>query len=195
MLTQAMVTAESESLLRVDARRNRDAVLAAARKVFAEQGLGAPLDAVARRAGVGRATLYRRFPTREHLVRAIFDDNIAELVRVAAQAPDPSEAYLDTLLATVEMLVEDRGFVDLFNHSAAAEEAKIEIASRFLAVVEEPLRRAQEAGRVRADLRPDDTLLLLDMVGGALQPNGPGRPPDRAERAIALLLDALKPER
>jgi AcrR family transcriptional regulator len=190
-----MATSALEPVLRADARRNRDAVLAAARKVFAEQGLGAPLDAVARRAGVGRATLYRRFPTREDLVRAIFDDNLAELARIAAEASDPSDAYLDTLLATVEMLVEDRGFVDLFNHSDAAEDVKADVASRFLAVIEGPLRRAQEDGRVRADLRPDDTLLLVDMVGGTLQPNGPGRPPDRAERAIALLLDALKPER
>jgi AcrR family transcriptional regulator len=195
MLCGPMATAQLESRLRADARENRDAVLAAARKVFGEQGLGAPLDMIARRAGVGRATLYRRFPTRDDLVHAIFDDNLAELSRVAAEASDPSEAYLDTLLATVQMLVEDRGFVDLFNHSAAAEDVKADVASRFLAVIEEPLRRAQEAGRVRDDLRPDDTLLLVDMVGGALQPTGPGRPPDRAERAIGLLLDALDPAR
>jgi len=76
--------------LRADAARNRDAIVAVARDVFAEQGLEAPLEVIAARAGVGIATLYRRFPTREKLVAAALTEKVAEYAEAAEQA-DPSE--------------------------------------------------------------------------------------------------------
>jgi AcrR family transcriptional regulator len=183
----------SDRSLRADARRNRDAMLVAARRVFARDGLDAPLEAIAREAGVSRATQHRHFATREALIRAIFDDNLDELARIAAAVPDPADAYVATLLATVEMLARDRGFVDLFNRREVAGGVKDEIAARFLAVLAGPLSAAQAAGRVRADLRPDDTILLVDMLGAAVGLTGPGRPEDRVSRALALLLDAIEP--
>src|SRR5262249_12878918 len=78
--------------LRVDAERNRAAILAAAREVFAEQGLEAPLEEIAARAGVGIATLYRRFPTRAHLVAAALVEKVTQYAEAAEQAlavPDP----------------------------------------------------------------------------------------------------------
>jgi AcrR family transcriptional regulator len=178
---------------RADALRNRNAMLAAARQVFAEQGLDAPLDLIARTAGVGRGTQHRHFPTRESLVRAIFDDNIDELARIAEGTPDPADAYVALLRATVAMLVRDRGFVELFDRRAVADDVKRDIAERFLLVVDGPLRAAQAAGRVRGDLRPDDTLLLLDMLGGAAHAPGPGRPADRMERAMRMVLEVIGP--
>lgn len=179
--------------LRADARRNRDAVLSAARQIFAERGLDTPLDVIAREAGVGRATLQRRFPTREDLVRAIFDDNFAELERIATAAVDPADAYVDVIKATVAMLVKDLGFVDVFNSRAVSNEIKQQVIDRFLAIVEDPLRRAKAAGRIRADLQLEDTTLILDMLGAAAHYHGPARPQDRLGRGLALLLDAITP--
>jgi AcrR family transcriptional regulator len=179
--------------LRADARRNRDAMLVAARKVFAEQGLDAPMDLIARTAGISRATQHRHFPTRDSLVRAIFDDNMETLERLARELEDRAGAYVELLLATVEILIRQRSFVELFDQRTVSDDVKRDIADRFLAIVAEPLRRAQEAGRVRADLRPDDTLLLLDMLGAAAHSPGPGRPADRARRGIALVLEAIDP--
>ena len=81
--------------MRADARRNRDALLAAARTVFVERGVDAPLDDVAKRAGIGNATMYRHFPTRQDLIVAVYADEVAELcARVPAlrAAHEPGEA-------------------------------------------------------------------------------------------------------
>jgi AcrR family transcriptional regulator len=180
---------------RADARRNRNAILAAARKVFGQRGLDAPLDAIAREAGVSRATQHRHFPNRDTLFKAIFDDNIDRIEQTVRETPDPSDAFVRVLLLTAQMLESDRSFVEMFDRRTTSEEVKREIASRFLASVEEPLRRAQEAGKVRTDLRADDTLLLLDMIAAAGHPPGPGRPPDRTDRGFALLLEAIRARR
>jgi AcrR family transcriptional regulator len=189
----AMPMSPAPERLRADGRRNRDAMLAAARRVFARDGIDAPLDAIAREAGLSRATQHRHFPTRDRLIRAIFDDNLDELARVATQTPDPADAYVATLLATVDMLARDRGFVDVFNHRVVSDDVKQEIATRFLAILAEPLAAAQAAGRVRGDLEPEDTILLVDMLGAAVSLTGPARPARRRDRAIALLLRAIRP--
>jgi AcrR family transcriptional regulator len=176
--------------LRADAKRNRGAVLAAARAVFAESGLDAPLDAIARRAGVGRATLYRRFPTRDDLVAAIHEDNLDELERVAAQAPDPDGAFLDIVVAASGMLAADRGFVE---HLRRRSGVTPHVADRFLAIIDTPLRRARRARLVREDLRPADVLLLLDMIGGAAIATWPQQPEGRGPRVLELLLDGVRP--
>src|ERR1700677_3349125 len=91
--------------LRVDAARNRAAIIAVARDVFAEQGLEAPLEAIAARAGVGIATLYRRFPTREKLVAAALIGKVAEYAEVAEQAlavADPWDGFAGFVLRICE---------------------------------------------------------------------------------------------
>ena len=176
--------------LRADAKRNRDAVLAAARAVFAESGLDAPLDAIARRAGVGRATLYRRFPTRDDLVAAIHEDNLDELERVAAQAPDPDRAFLDIVVAASGMLAADRGFVELLRRRSGVAP---NVAERFLAIIDEPLRRARRARLVREDLRQADVLLIVDMIGGAAIGTWPQQTKSRAPRVLELILDGVRP--
>ncbi|WP_165368126.1 TetR/AcrR family transcriptional regulator [Phytoactinopolyspora endophytica] len=188
-----MTVQPSMTSLRADARRNRDAIISAARRLFAERGLDTPLDAIAREAGVGRATMHRRFPTRESLVQAVFLDNITELERVSHAAADPADAYIDILTAMLEMLVKDVGFVDVFNSRAVSEATRQDISARFLAIFEEPLRHAQAAGRIRPDLGLDDTALLVDMLSAAAHSFGPAAPTDRVNRALALLLDAVRP--
>ncbi len=165
-------------------------MLAAAREVFAEHGVNAPLDLIARRAGVGRATQHRHFPTRESLVRAIFADNFVELEALVAEA-EPEDAYLELLSAASEQLRENAAFHELLSKYVPGE-IRQEVVARFLTLAEEPMRTAQAAGRIRTDLRLSDTLLLLDMMLGAAQP-GPMREPDHTERALELILEAIRP--
>jgi AcrR family transcriptional regulator len=115
--------ARADRALRADARRNRDAVVAAARHVFSEQGLDAPLGTVATRAGVGRGTVYRHFPTREDLIEAIHDDNLDRLERVVAEAADPADAFVDLMTDAARLLSEDRGFAELLRRDTASEAA------------------------------------------------------------------------
>jgi AcrR family transcriptional regulator len=99
--------------LRVDAERNRQRILTAAREVFAEQGIEAPMEDVARRAGVGVGTLYRRYPTRADLVAAAFEAKMAAYADVARQAladPDPWHAFCVYVERICAMQAGDRGF-------------------------------------------------------------------------------------
>lgn len=182
--------------LRADARRNRDALLMAARNVFAEEGLDAPLDAIARQAGVGRATLYRRFPTREALIAAIFDADFDALSEVAARAEDPSRTYFDILEAAMEMQRENLGFIELWTRKQPVSELLPQAGERFAALLGPALVAAQAAGLVRADLTLDDTGTILLMVGAATA-NYRTNPDGAAlrQRTITLLLDAIDPSR
>jgi AcrR family transcriptional regulator len=172
--------------LRADARKNRASMICAAREVFAEHGLDAPLDLVARTAGVGRGTQHRHFPTRESLLNALFEENFEQLTEVVRDAA-PDDAYVALLRATVGQLLRDRGFVELSDPRVPAEMQE-ELADRYLALASRPLRRAQRAGRVRRDIKPEDTLLLVAMVTGAARTTG--RPPDRSmERALDIVLE------
>jgi AcrR family transcriptional regulator len=188
-----VMNSPERTALRADARRNRDAIVTAARAVFAEAGLDAPLDAIARRAGVGRATLYRRFATRDDLVAAIHEDNLDELERIAAHPRDRDRAFVEILTAAAGMLAADRGFVEHLRRQPVAPRIDQHVSDRFMAIIEHPLRRAQRAAIIREDLRPPDALLILDMIGGAAVATGPHRDAQRVDRALDLLLDGLRP--
>src|SRR2546423_14636484 len=111
--------------LRADAARNRAAIVEAARAVFAEHGLDAPLDDIARRAGTGNATLYRRFPTRGDLVAAVFADRMAEhvaAVEAGLADDDPWNGFASYLQAVGVMQARDRGIADLVTMHVSAPE-------------------------------------------------------------------------
>src|SRR3954451_19560543 len=102
--------------LRADAARNREAIVEAARAVFADQGLDAPLDEIAKRAGTGNATLYRRFPTRSDLVSAVFADQMAahvEAVDAALGDDDPWNGFAGYIRTVTAMQARNRGIADL----------------------------------------------------------------------------------
>lgn len=185
-----MTRVADEPHLRADARRNRDALLVAAEEVFAEEGLGAPLYEIARRAGVGQGTLYRRFPAREALIEAIVDKHRAELAAVARLAGDGPEAFLVFFRAAVRRNGENRGLLDvLATHPLPAPELLARRAS-FSASFAPLLKRAQEAGLVRADLVPGDVRLLLAMVAAGGRRADAGSDP---ERALEFVLDSMRP--
>src|SRR4051794_14326066 len=102
--------------LRADAARNRTRVLDAARTAFAEAGLDVGVEEIARRAGVGKGTLYRRFPTKEALVRAIFEDILDELEQVSCDTDgeqDPRAAFGRFLSEAARMQASNQGFYDV----------------------------------------------------------------------------------
>jgi AcrR family transcriptional regulator len=150
---------------RADARRNRERVLAAARAVFAERGIDAPMATVARRAGVGTATLYRHFPTRDALVRGAFVQQMETCARALTEAlalPDPWRGFQHLVETVCELQREERGFPAAFlaafpenvsEHAQSREHAERDVTTL--------VRRAQAAGALRADFHPSDLAVVL----------------------------------
>lgn len=185
--------AATDRPLRADARRNREAILDAARAIFAEQGLDIPLDTIAEAAGVGRATRQRHFPTRASLIQAVFDEHVDQMVEMFEQAEDPTRAFEEMLYNGIEAILEDRSLIDMANSRYVIPEVQQHIAARVLEHIEEPLRLAQEAGRVRADLRPDDFFILMDMLGAIARVPVPDVAIDRIDRGITLIMESIAP--
>jgi len=178
--------------LRADAERNRIALLAAAREIFSEQGLDASLDEIARRAGVGNATLYRRFPTRQDLIAAVFADRKATQVEMAERAlreEDPWAGFVGYVAALCELQATNRGLGELLvsvNFDGDERIAQLRATSQRRA--REVIKRAQDAGRLRADFELDDLIRL--MMGNAGVVRGSGGP-DGWRRHLTLLLEGL----
>ena len=184
-----------EGSLRRDAERNRQRILDAARRLYAESGLRASHDDVARAAGVGVGTVYRRFPDRESLQAAVFDRQLDEVVRLAeaAQArPDPWPALRDFLVAVLELQAGDKGLRDLLAGAPDASAAAGRARGRIAPVVGDMLGRAQREGRVRPDLTVTDLSLVPVMVGAIIEATR-AVDPDQWRRTLALLLDGLEP--
>lgn len=153
------------SPLRADARRNREAILRAADEAFAAEGLGVPVDEIARRAGVGAGTLYRHFPTKEALFEAVLVahmDGIAERARALAERPDPDDALFEFMVGLGEEATAKKSLIDAL--AGAGVDVK-ERASASKRAVEQSferlLRRAQDAGRVRSDVTIADLFSLI----------------------------------
>jgi AcrR family transcriptional regulator len=146
---------------------------------------------------VGKGTLYRRFPTKEALVRAIFDEILGEFARVATDAArhaDAWDAFAAFLEATARMQASNQGFYDVVAQRMGPSMLTDEQRRRFLDAVAGPLRRAQSDGCVRDDLVPEDIQLMLRMLGATTRPAPDGHPMDEHwPRYLGLLLDALRP--
>jgi len=179
--------------LRSDAERNRDLIVRAARQVYAGEGLGASMAAVARRAGVGIATLFRRFPTRAHLVDAAFAESMeacAGAMEAALADPDPWHGFTSFIEHVCEMQALDRGFADLLTMTfPAAETLEAKRAEAYLGFAE-LIARAQAAGRLRADFSPDDLVVLLMANAGVLSATHDAAP-DAWRRLVAYMLQAF----
>ena len=183
------------SSLRRDAERNRQRILDAARRLYAETGLRASHDDVARAAGVGVGTVYRRFPDRESLHAAVFDrqlDEVVALAEAARERPDPWPALRDFLAEVLERQAGDRGLRDLLGGAPDASAAAGRARGRIAPVVGDMLARAQRAGRVRPDLTVTDLALVPVMVGAVIEATREVDP-DQWRRTLALLLDGLEP--
>jgi AcrR family transcriptional regulator len=184
--------------LRADAARNRARILDAAREAFAESGLDVGVEEIARRAGVGKGTLYRRFPTKEALVRAIFDDlldDLDQLVDDVAGIEDAGDAFVSFLGESARRQAGNQGFLDVVAQRLGGSALTAEQRRRFLVAVARPLQRAQQAGCVRDDLVPEDVQMIFRMLGATTRPAGPNTPMDAHwPRYVGLIEDALRPE-
>jgi AcrR family transcriptional regulator len=180
--------------LRADAARNRAAIVAAAREVFAEQGLEAPLEEIALRAGVGIATLYRRFPAREQLVAAALIEKVTQYADAAADAlaaDDPWTGFVGYVHRVCELQAGDRGLSDLLSMALAADEHIEQLRAAANAQVVELVERAKAAGKLREDFVGEDLLLLL-IASAAVGQIMHAECPDAWRRFVALVLDALQ---
>jgi AcrR family transcriptional regulator len=183
-----------EKPLRADARRNRAKVLAAARKVFSEQGVDAQMDDVARRADVGVGTVYRHFPTKEALLQALTDelfDVIAAHAREMLEHEDPWEALQECLWFGAEKTAGDRAFSEM----VAAHKGRLAKSpgqEDLMITVGEIMRRCIEAGKVRPDVVIDDIPMVMCGVGAASGMTHPT--PEAWRRHLGIVLDGLRAE-
>jgi AcrR family transcriptional regulator len=185
----------TEKPLRADARRNREKVLKAARAVFAEQGRDAQMDDVARRARVGVGTVYRHFPTKEALLQALSEEQfeiIAAYALEALERDDAWEAFLDVLWFGGERTAGDRAFSEIMAARGDIPKAECPGETSLRATVDELMRRAQEAGKLRPDARIDDIPMLMCGLGSASAVPHPC--PDAWRRHLGILLDGLRAE-
>jgi len=180
----------STRVLRADATRNVNGLLAAATEVFRELGADAPLDEIPRRAGVGRATLYRHFPTREHLYAAILQAQVNTLVEAAVartDAADPWEALLQWISAYEEIGAEYRGMSARLSSALLEGGSPVaELCAPMKAAFDVLFRRAQEVAQVRDDISSVDLLAIVSAL-----PRDPAT--GRARPAhLAVVLDGLR---
>ncbi|WP_250030296.1 TetR/AcrR family transcriptional regulator [Paractinoplanes maris] len=185
---------ELPQMLRADARDNRDRVLESARALFSERGLGVPMREIARRAQVGPATLYRRFPTKQALIDAAFTDELracSTIVRDGCADPDPWRGLRSVVLDITELNARNQGFVDAFVTSYPDAADFTAHRAGMLRALAGLCRRAQDAGALRPDFVVDDLILIL-MAGRGL----PAEPPElrlaAARRFAALALEAFR---
>jgi AcrR family transcriptional regulator len=179
--------------LRADARRNREAVVAAAREVFAEQGREAQMDDVARRAKVGVGTVYRHFPTKEALIEALAVDSFAKLAaigREALDAEDPWQGFVDVLWRGGEVMAGDRALTEVVMSTPGAMEAGAHASGEVVAVMDQVIRRAQDAGALRPDVITDDIGMLMCGLGSATRK--PHACPSSWRRHLQVLIDGLR---
>ncbi|HTJ35215.1 MAG TPA: helix-turn-helix domain-containing protein [Dactylosporangium sp.] len=171
---------------RADARRNFDALIAAARDAFAEHGSGASLEDIARRAGVGIGTLYRNFPTRQDLFDAVYLEEIEGLCRAAEDVAglDPWDALATWLRRFVGYVATKRAIYEEINRDSPMIRAA---RDAIYAAADPLLTRAQEAGVARADLSSDDLLRLISgLTAGGYVDDA------QRERVLAIALDGVR---
>ncbi|MFD4603273.1 TetR/AcrR family transcriptional regulator [Streptomyces sp. NPDC058464] len=175
---------------RVDARSSVERITAAGRTVLG-RGDGS-LEQIAAEAGVGIATLYRHFPNREAVVRAVLDDiletDLLPLIDGAADAPDTRRALQDIATRLLDLITEERGLVTFASNFA---DVAVDVLQHFSASLHPLLVRGQQAGEIRPDLTAEDIphFLVMAVAGLAL----PGTAPSLRARFVALLFDALDP--
>ncbi len=188
-------TAGQHAGQRSDARRNHELLVAAAREVFAERGVEASLEEIARRAGLGIGTLYRHFSSREDLVEAIFEGRIGELVALGQAAEAEPDAWLAVVLVlegTLELQAGDRVLKDVLMRYPPGEGRLANAREELRGVFERTLARAQEQGSLRPDFALSDLALALWSFGPLMDATAEVAP-NAWRRHLHWLLDGLRP--
>jgi AcrR family transcriptional regulator len=186
-----------ERPLRSDAERNRRRILETAATVFAERGLGVSLDDIAAAAGVGVGTVYRRFPDKDTLIDAVFEDKIGRMEAIARDAlevDDPWEAFAGFMRGACRVQAADRGLREALLASDRGHDRVARARDTMGPLVTQLLGRAQAAGAVRTDLSEHDVPLLNFAVGFVADTTG-AVAPDYWERTLTVVLDGLRARR
>ena len=183
--------------LRRDAERNRQRILKAAAEAFNERGLEVSLDEIARYAGVGVGTVYRRFRTKEELVEALFMDRLDDVAAIADDAFEAAEPW-DGLVSFMERMAElmagDLGLRQMLMFAAYGRDLVAIARERNAPLVERLVQRAQAAGQLRADVRPTDVPFIVFMLTEATHLVNAANP-DIWRRYLTLILDGMRPGR
>lgn len=183
--------------LRADAERNRGRIVEAAQAAFAERGLEVPLEHVADQAGVGIATLYRRFPTRDDLIAACFEYRVQEYARAAEEALEAADgwsgfrAYVERICA---MQAADRGLSDVLTRTFPDSRGLETHRARGYELSVRLIERAKAEGALRPDFVPEDLVLLLMANAGVIEAAGVAAP-DAWRRFVGLLIDGCRADR
>ncbi|MEO3799303.1 helix-turn-helix domain-containing protein [Nonomuraea sp. B1E8] len=188
------MTEEVTHNLRADAQENRDRILDAARTLFSERGLEVSMREIARRAEVGPATLYRRFPTKQALVNDVFAHELRacrQIVEDGCADPDPWRGFSSVIESLSVLNVQNRGFVDAFMSANPQAPVFAEHRTTLLRRLRALATRAKQAGRLRHDFATDDLVLIL-LAGRGLSSTRPATRTVAARRFAALALDAFR---
>jgi AcrR family transcriptional regulator len=186
MNTELEALLEERRPTRADARRNFDALVEAARAAFAEHGLEASLEDIARRAGVGIGTLYRNFPTRDALVEAVYLEEVAGMALYADELGDREP--FDALSAWLRRFAEYASAKKVLLEGLNRESSLLQSCRGVVYRSGEPLlEAAQSAGVARTGITIDDTVRLVSGVAGVAFPE-----PGQRDRVIGLALDGLR---
>jgi AcrR family transcriptional regulator len=186
-----------ERRLRRDAERNRQRILAAAAEVFTERGLDATLDEVARAAGVGIGTVYRRFPDKESLVSELFRDRVDALVTVAEEAcaaRDPWQGLVTYLEFVAGALSGDIGLRQLMMFATYDRDQVCYARDRMRPVITRLIERAQASGDLRHDFEATDVKMIAFMLASIAE-YAASVTPEVWRRYLAILIDGLRPSR
>jgi AcrR family transcriptional regulator len=176
---------------RKDAARNRAKLIAAAREVFAEQGLEATLDDVAARAGVGTGTAYRNFADKHELAADVLAEATQQIATDAKDAlaiADPWQAFATFVETTATRQAADRSLYQALAGLGRASD-KVRIWPHIVDAVQQLVDNGKRAGVLRADLEPEDTVALFAMLGAI---DDPKNAPQRWRRYLVLLLDGTR---
>lgn len=182
-----------ERVLRADARRNREAVIAAAKKLFADQGLDAQMPDVAKTAKVGVGTVYRHFPTKDDLIAALAAERferLAEKAREGIEAEDPWQGLCDFIRFSAEIQADDRGLCEVMGSRPEVMDASA-LAVGLDQLCDELVKRAQRSGELRKDLSWEDIPMIACGLGRITQATmGPAT--GRWPRLVEIILDGLR---
>jgi len=192
-----MAVGESATALRADAARNRERIVAAAMEVFAERGLDASTADVAARAGVGEATLFRRFPTKDDLITAIIGmqfEESAALAESCLEDDDPWRGVERFLYGMAERAAVDHGIAGAAKEKCVASPTLAGERRRILDLTSQLVRRAQKAEALRDDIAGQDLMFLMSAVASLADLPFHGLRADLWKRYLGIFIDGLRPE-
>ncbi len=178
--------------MRADARRNREAVITAAKKLFADEGLDAQMPDVAKAAKVGVGTVYRHFPTKDDLIAGLAAERFVRLAEKAGEsleAEDPWDGLCDFIRFSAQIQADDRGLCEVMGSRPEVMQASA-LAVGLDALCDQLVTRAQSSGDLRKDIEWEEIPMIACALGGITKAHGPGA--GRWPRLVEIVLDGLR---